>query len=470
MLHFILNDRPVATDRPVGTIALDYLRDEQHLLGTREGCREGDCGACMVLLGEPQDGGMLSYGPAPACLLPIGELAGRHLVTIEGLSGDGLNPIQRALVDAGAVQCGYCTPGLVVALTAYILATPDRSTESALDAIGGNLCRCTGYAAVRRAVAGLCRRFPPQAGVRQGNLAALITDGLVPPYFAGVPEQLSNLQGEEASATDAEAIVVGGGTDLFVQRANELVDAPLSFLSNVGRYRGIRSDGDRCWIGAATTIEEIRCSRLLADIVPSLEQDLRLVCSAPIRCRATVGGNLVNASPIGDLIVLFLALGATVELESPSVRREIALHEFFPGYRRTVLQRGEIVAGIHFARPLPDARVSFEKVAKRRLLDIAAVNTAMAIRVSGGVIESIGLSAGGVAPTPVILRAAEEYLHGKPATVEHVQAAVSIAQAEIAPISDIRGSAEYKRLLLRQLLYAHFLKTCPTRVHAEDLR
>ena len=194
------------------------------------------------------------------------------------------------------------------------------------------------------------------------------------------------------------------------------------------------------------------------------------MCSAPIRCRATVGGNLVNASPIGDLIVLFLALGATVELESPSVHREIALHEFFPGYRRTVLQRGEIVAGIHFERPLPDVRVSFEKVAKRRLLDIAAVNTAMAIRVSGGVIESIGLSAGGMAPTPLILRAAEDYLRGKPVTAEHVQVAASIAEAETAPISDIRGSAEYKKLLLRQLLYAHFLKTCPTRVRAEELR
>jgi xanthine dehydrogenase small subunit len=470
MLHFILNDRPVATDRPVGTIALDYLRGEQHLLGTKEGCREGDCGACMVLLGELQDDGTLLYRPAPACLLPIGELARRHLVTIEGLNGDGLNPIQRALVDAGAVQCGYCTPGLVVALTAYFLSTPDRSTDSALDAIGGNLCRCTGYAAVRRAVAGLCRRFPIQAGVRNGNLAALITEGLVLPYFAAVPEQLNHLQGEQVSATDAETIVVAGGTDLFVQRANGLVDAPLSFLSNVGRYRGIRSDGDRCWIGAATTIEEIRCSRLLAAIIPSLEQDLLLMCSAPIRRQATVGGNLVNASPIADLIVLFLALGATVELEGSSGRREVALDEFYSGYRRTVLQRGEIVAGIHFERPLPDARLSFEKVAKRRLLDIAAVNTAMAIRVSGGVIESIGLSAGGVAPAPVILRAAEDYLRGKPVSAEHVRVGASIAEAEIAPISDIRGSAEYKRLLLRQLLYAHFLKTCPTCVRAEELR
>jgi len=466
LLHLILNDQPVRIDQPPGLTVLEFLRDTVRLTGTKTACWEGDCGSCQVLLGESVAGGM-RYDAVNSCILPLGDLAGRHLVTIEGLNGAGLNPIQRALVECGAVQCGFCTPGLVVALTGYLLNARSIDPPTAVAALGGNLCRCTGYGAIRVAVQELCRRFQGLAGA--DRLPALIASGVLPACFATIAERLAPLSPPDRPVT-AGAVLVAGGTDLFVQRPEQMRQADCRFLSREGDLRGIAMESGWCAIGAATTVAEIRESPLLQACCPSLREDFDLFCSPPVRRRATLAGNLVNASPSGDLIIYFLALDAVLELTDGRNSRRLRLQDFYPGYKQTAKRPDEWITRIRFQPPGPAQRFSYEKVGKRRHLDIASVNTALSITLAGGRIASVRLAAGGVAPVPLLLADAAAVLLGQPLTAATVRAAATAAQREIAPISDGRGSADYKRLLLRQLLYAHFLKLFPEAIRWKDLR
>jgi xanthine dehydrogenase small subunit len=259
---------------------------------------------------------------------------------------------------------------------------------------------------------------------------------------------------------------VAGGTDLFVQKPAWLQAQPLNFLP--ASEGGIRHEGGECVIEAAATIEQLRTSPLFQQWFPSVAQDFELICSAPVRARATVGGNLVNASPIGDLAVFFLALDARLVIASATGRRTVALKGFFQSYKKTCLQAGEQVLEILFDTAAAQS-FSYEKVSKRTHLDIASVNSAMSIEHAGGRIIKAHLAAGGIAPVPFYLAATSAYLQGKAITAATVLEAVDIAQGEIAPISDSRGSAGYKRLLLRQLIFAHFLKLFPDTLYWKQL-
>jgi len=512
-ISFLLNDTSVSSVQPAGMVTLDYLRRERGLTGTREGCREGDCGACAVLLGEPAGEGML-YRVVNSCLLPLGAAAGRHLVTIEGLNPAGsgepgrvlpaLNPIQECFLEEGATQCGFCTPGFVVSLTGYLLREPRPTLAGALDAVAGNICRCTGYASIRRAVARLLDRVVMQAPPVSGpeRLNRLAEAEVIPLYFLEIPRRLGGLAasaeletrepleigGAEARAGAAETrpgapVLVAGGTDLFVQRPDELGHGSLRFLSGEPGLSGVWRENGRLVIGAATTVEELRALPELAATLAPAADALQWVASSPIRQRATVGGNLVNASPIGDLTVLLLALDARLGLRSPEGIRELPLESFYRGYKQLDLVEGEMVVWIAFAPPAADAILSFEKVARRKHLDIASVNSAALLRAAGadgaGASPGIGasrrilearLAAGGVAPVPLFLARTSEYLVGKQVEPEVIRRALDAAQEEIAPISDVRGSGAYKRLALRQLLIAHFLRGFPEELAGEDWR
>jgi len=465
LIHFILNDQPVRIDLPRGLTVLEFLRDTARLTGAKAACWEGDCGSCQVLLGEPVAGGM-RYDAVNSCILPLGELAGRHLVTIEGLNGAGLSPIQRTLVECGAVQCGFCTPGLVVALTGYLLNARSIDTPAAVAALSGNLCRCTGYAGIRAAAQELCRRLQSLAGA--DRLQALIGGGVLPAYFATIAERLAPLSPPDRPA--AGAVLVAGGTDLFVQQPERMRQADCRFLSRESALRGIGMAAGGCAIGAATTVEEIRESPLMQACCPSIREDFDLFCSPPVRRRATLAGNLVNGSPGGDLIIYFLALDATLELTDGQQSRRIRLQDFYPGYKQVAKRPDEWITRIRFQPPAPAQRFSYEKVGKRRYLDIASVNTALSITLAAGRIAAVRLAAGGVAPVPLLLNKTAAVLLGQPLTAATVHAAATVAQSEIAPITDRRGSADYKRLLLRQLIYAHFLKLFPEAIRWEDLR
>jgi xanthine dehydrogenase small subunit len=467
---FLLNDSLERVSLPPGQVVLDFLRRDRRQTGTREGCREGDCGACLVLLGEPRDG-RVRYRPVNSCLVPLGDLDGRHLVTIEGLNPPSpqtpaLSPIQRALVEQGAIQCGFCTPGFVVALTGFLLEAPRIEEGRALEALAGNLCRCTGYASIRRAVRELLAGYPGGLPAEERPVARrlerLIAWGIVPEYFRQAPARLAELRRGAGKPERPERVLVAGGTDLFVQRPEALLGADLEFLYGRGGLAEVRKQDGRVLVGAATPMEDLRD-------VPPFGDCLEWIASAPIRNRATVGGNIVNASPIGDLTVILLALGATLTLRGPSGARELALDRFYRGYKQLDLGPGEMLESISFPELKADRRFSFEKVGRRQHLDIAGVNSAACLRLEAGRVMEARFSAGGVAPVPLYLRRTSESLTGRevgPATVKH---ALRLAQEEISPISDVRGSAEYKRLLARQLLIAHFLRLAPEAIDVEDL-
>ncbi len=464
-IPLLLNNEIVTLDEAPGRTVLSWLRETRELTGTKEGCAEGECGACAVLLGE-WTGDDMNYRAVPACLLPMGELSGRHLLTVEGLNpATGLTPIQRALVDQGAPQCGFCFPGIVLSLTGFFLSSNDLSVSDAITALDGNICRCTGYASILRAITSLTEEYAPLLDSSLPRSEQLVAWGILPNSVFDAPGLLAGLEAPLSTGPT----LLGGGTDLIVQRGTELPMADVSFLSRRPELRGIRLDDDALVMGGGTTLEELRTSSTVADLVPAFTSMATVFASTLVRHRATVAGNLVNASPIGDLSVLLLALGAELDLIGESSERQLPLAEFFLGYKDLALADREIIRSVRVPRSISEWSVSFEKVSQRRALDIASVNSAAAFVMENGRFTDARISMGGVAPVPLLLKDTVEYLIGSEVTPEVVLKAADIMDGEIAPIDDVRGSATYKRLLARRVLMAHVLKLAPELVRFEEL-
>ncbi|GAC1369352.1 MAG: xanthine dehydrogenase small subunit [Hymenobacter sp.] len=491
MTAFYLNDQLIRTTEPLASALLDFVRYHEHLTGTKIGCREGDCGACTVLVGElSADGQSVHYQSMTSCLTPLGNAHGKHVVTVEGINAAAgqLTPVQRAIVEAGGTQCGFCTVGFVMSLTGHSLSGPPATEQSTIAAIDGNICRCTGYKSLERAAAALAAQLAGRPA--QNALAWLSEKQFVPAYFEGMPALLAALRpaapetgGPAAGAGPvspdghapsppghptgsfpaATPPLLGGGTDLLVQRLVELREQPVRLVFDQSGRRGICQDQTgRVVLGAATTASHLLESELLRGLLPRLPQYLKLVSSTPIRNMGTVAGNFINGSPIGDLTILFLALGASIALaDAAGATRELALPDLYLGYKQLAKAPEEQVTEIYFPAPLPGDFFNFEKVSKRTHLDIASVNSAAWLRVENGLIRSARVSAGGVGPVPLYLTRTSAFLVGRELSVETLSAANEVMQAEISPISDVRGTADYKRLLLRQLLLAHFLRFAP---------
>jgi len=453
---FILNGRLVRSLAPPGMVLLDFVRDEAGLPGTKEACREGECGACTVLVGTLQPGGGVAYRACASCLLPVGDVEGCHVVTVEGLSGLDLTLVQRLIVDHSASQCGFCTPGIVLSLTGFCLTSPDLSYADAIDALDGNLCRCTGYEAIRRAARALCDALATVDRRPERRVEALIEAGVLPGSFRDVPRQLAKLSSPQSN-DHAEAVLVAGGTDLFVQRPEQLVEADLCFLSRRRDLSYLRRDGNALRVGGAVTIEEFRRSAEVRAHFPSLSSDLLLHSSTILRNRATLTGNIVNASPIGDVSILLLALDARLVLTArDGGRREVPLDRFFLAYKKVDLACGELISEIVIPLLPVGARFRFEKVSNRVILDIAAVNTALRLTLAAdGTLSDLRLSAGGVAPVPLLLGDLGRFV-GRAVDPTTAAEIAEAAAGAVHPIDDVRGSADYKRLLLRQLVVAHF--------------
>ncbi len=466
-IGFILNDREVEAASHPATPLLDYIRGEAGLCGTKIGCREGDCGACAVLVGSLEEG-EVCYRAMTSCLTPLGNAAGKHVVTVEGLNREELNPVQEAIVTEGGVQCGFCTPGFVVSLAGFCLGDAEPTPAAGVAAMDGNICRCTGYKSLERAaarIAGLLARRDDG-----DRLSWLTAQGFLPDYFPGIPARLTDLERRhERPSPPAAACFLGGGTDLMVQKPDDLPGLDVALLFPREDLRDISMENGRCLVGAGVTAEMMREDPLLTGLFPGMDGYMRLVASTPIRHMATIGGNLVNASPIGDMTIMFLALDAELALQSPAGERRLPLRRFYHGYKRLDKGPDELLTALRFEPPGATVRFNFEKVSKRTHLDIASVNSAILVEAQDGRIVRAGISAGGVAPIPLFLEKASGWLAGRPLCADTVREAADRAMVEASPIDDVRGSAEYKRLLLRQLIYAHFLTLFPEEVDPEAL-
>jgi xanthine dehydrogenase small subunit len=468
-MHFILNNEEISTALPPGMVLLDFIRNHQRLVGTKIGCREGDCGACTVLVGDIRDN-RLRYRSMTSCLMPLGNAAGKHIVTVEGLNRKQLTPYQQAIVDQGGSQCGFCTPGFVVSLAGFCLDEEQSSYENAIAAMDGNICRCTGYKSIERAASLLVEAL--SARDAQNPVGWLAANGFLPDYFTTITEWLASLQDvirREATPPVQTHHFLGGGTDLYVQKPVEMAALKVNLLFDQPELQGIREVNGCCYIGGATTVEDLHRSAVMNTHFPHMKQFMKLVSSTPIRNMATVAGNLVNASPIGDLTVFLLALDSRIVFNDQGRQRTLPLKEFYQGYKELDKSPTEILQTVFFDLPGQAAHFNFEKVCKRTHLDIASVNSAMQLEIADGVISRAGLSAGGVAPIPFFLDQTASFLKGQKVTATTVRQAAATAQQEIAPISDIRGSAAYKRLLLRQLILAHFLAFFPSELQVEAL-
>ena len=464
MISFILNNKTIHTLEPSGMTLLDFVRYQQRLTGTKIGCREGDCGACTVLVGNLKNGAM-EYQSITSCISPLGNVHGKHIVTVEGTNlKDELTTAQDAMKANYATQCGFCTPGFVVALTGFALSNSEKNYNNATDAISGNICRCTGYKSIEKAANHVVEKLQTK---EETGFSWLIENGFIPEYFEKIPERLRALSTESLKASQGTRI--SGGTDLYVQQADNLTDLDITLLTENPDLRGIHIEDGVCIIGANETVSNLWNNPELNTVFPNLKLHLKLVSSQQIRNMASFGGNIVNASPIGDMTIFFLALNSKITLiTSEEKERVISLKNFYQGYKNFDLKDDELLKNIEFKLPTAHSFFNFEKVSKRTHLDIASVNTAIHISVEKDSISEVHVSMGGVAAIPKYLKNTSTFLKGKSLSAQTILEANTILQKEISPISDVRGTSDYKRLLARQLFFAHFTVLFPKYFNLKD--
>jgi xanthine dehydrogenase small subunit len=466
-IRFLLgNDlRELREVSPTLTV-LEYLRTVEYLCGTKEGCAEGDCGACTVVLGE-QHADAMRYRAVNACILFVPALDGKQLLTVEHLRGaDGaLHPVQQAMVDRHASQCGFCTPGFVMSLFALYntTTTPDRTAVN--EALAGNLCRCTGYRPIVDAALDSCGgpaadQFAAGAAATAARLRVLETDATLALHHGGkryfAPRSIAALA--EVLLRHPDAVLLAGGTDvgLLVTKQHHAIETIVA-LDAVAELAGIEQHGDMLRIGAGATYEDALAA--LEPLYPDFGVLLRRLGSRQIRNRGTIGGNIGNASPIGDSTPVLIALDATVVLRHGTRRRSLPLEDFFLGYRRTALVPGEFIERIDVPLPQPGWQFRCYKVAKRFDQDISAVCAAFRVELAEGRVRDIRIGFGGMAATPARARGTEQALLGQHWTEASVQVAMDALDADFSPLSDMRASATYRRMVARNLLYKCFLET-----------
>jgi len=449
MISFILNNESITTDQPEGMTLLDFIRYHKDLKGTKIGCREGDCGACTVLTGKliNED---VSYKSITSCITPLAAAAGCHVVTIEGINNDELTPVQQSVVEEGGTQCGFCTAGFIMSLTGSCINI-NTEQEQIIAAIDGNICRCTGYKSLERAaqrIADLMKELP-----ESGHIQWLSDKQIVPSYFNEIPQRLKQLMRVEQKFS---GIITGGGTDLYVQKHETMQESSIHHIGKSVDLNYIYEENNLIHTGASVTVEEVKNNVAYQKYFSEINNYLKLVSSTPIRNLATMAGNFVNASPIGDMTIFYLALNTELTLSHNGAKRKVYLKDFYKGYKILDKLPDEIIEEFIFPTPSPGTFFNFEKVSKRTHLDIASVNSAISYQIQNNLLFKVQLSAGGVFAFPLFLKETSQFLNNKPITVETISAAISIVQSEIKPISDARGSEQYKRKLLTRLFLAHF--------------
>ncbi|WP_169251497.1 FAD binding domain-containing protein [Brevibacterium sp. 'Marine'] len=452
-----INETVREFDGPPHTNALDFLRG-QGLTGAKEGCAEGECGACAIMVARPDESGGTRWTSVNSCLLPAAALDGGEVVTSEGLAdGDTVHPVQEEMAVRGGSQCGYCTPGFISSMAAEYYR-PDRCEDGFdLHSLSGNLCRCTGYRPIRDAANALGqptaddalaarRDRPAPAPVATDYQRADTATGRIGRYRrpATLAEATSIL------SQDPEVTVVAGATDWGVEvnikgaRAKNILA-----VDRLEEMRGIRRTESFVELGASRTLSELE--RELSGSIPLLGKLFPQFASRLIRNGATIGGNLGTGSPIGDTPPALLALEAELVLTSVRGSRTVALADYFTGYRQTVRASDELITAIRIPLPLSPL-TSFQKIAKRRFDDISSVAIGYAVDIRDGMFAKARIGLGGVAATPLRATATEALLEGRPWSLETVHAAAETLAAEGTPMDDHRASAKYRTAMLRSSL------------------
>jgi len=437
-IRFTLNDGPVELSgvSPMTTL-LDWLREQRGLKGTKEGCAEGDCGACTVVL-ERADG---KFEAINACIALLGQIDSRAVRTVEGVRGPegASHAVQVAMAEADATQCGFCTPGFVMSAYAFAAGAEKPDLETIHDALAGNLCRCTGYRPIVEAmtkVAGLPVEPVPLAPKRT---ASAVFGGT---FFA--PRALDELLKLRAARPDA--LLLAGATDLgLLASRSRTPPASVIHVAHVPELTAIAEDKEQITIGAAATYADAMPTLIAA--YPALKTYLARLGSRQIRSLGTIGGNIGTASPIGDMPPVLLALEASLKLVSTRGVRDLPLEDFFLGYRKTALAPDEVIQSISMPKLWPGEVFFCDKVSKRRDQDISTVAAGYRLRIKNGKIEHVRIGFGGMAATPKRARHVEAAL-----LKEGFAAAVAAVPKDFKPIDDWRGSAAYRLAVAANLL------------------
>ena len=467
-LRFYLNGElcePEVMD-PTRTV-LDFLRYDRALTGTKEGCGEGDCGACTIVVSRRENGALCTRA-VNACILFLPELDGCDVVTVEGVrSADGgLHPIQEAMVDCHGSQCGFCTPGFVMSLYGWRLAGGDFLRPVLKDVLAGNLCRCTGYGPILSAA--------ERAATAPGRDLTAVTErldaidrsemldirGVCPVTGTPMRYQAPRSADELAACLEAapEATLLAGGTDvgLWVTKRHRRLDHVIS-LTRVVDLQGVRETADSIEIGAGVRYADVAAR--LAQHYPDFGEILRRLGSVQIRNSGTIGGNIANGSPIGDTMPPLIALGATLVLRKGMRRREMPLEDFFLAYGKQDRAPGEFLEAIRVPKPAPGQIFRAYKISKRFDQDISALCGALSLWMAEGRIARVRIAYGGMAPTPKRARAAEAALAGKPWDEASVEDAMTALARDFTPIDDFRASAAYRMQVARNLLRKAWLES-----------
>ncbi len=438
----------------------DFLRKRQRLTGTKVVCAEGDCGACAVMVGRVNAAGTgITYRSVASCIQTMFQLDGAHLVTVEGLSEAGeRNAVQDSMVKCHGSQCGFCTPGFVVSLCDLMQAGQPVDATTARRGLVGNLCRCTGYESIVKAAVETDRLklrsidtvYPPKqllAAMSAASEEEVRVEAKDLIFYKPVTIQSAIAFRHE----NQTCLILSGATDLGVQR-NKALRQFTTVMSTAGLKPMRELKVTDKWIeaGGAVTLSELESAT--ATIIPELSHFLTYFGSPMIKNAATIGGNLCNASPIGDSIPAMMVLGASVEVAGANGSRSVPISEFYTGYRKTVLAADDMLTRVTI--PLPSAAVIFKlyKVSKRKHLDISSVSVAIWMKLVAGRIDEIRIAFGGVAATVVRLSDVEAMLVGKEPSLEAFEAAGAAAAAAVRPLTDVRGSDQYRLQLVENLL------------------
>ncbi|UEM05981.1 xanthine dehydrogenase small subunit [Skermanella rosea] len=468
-VRFLLGDRLIEIREVDPTLTvLDWLRLDQRKVGTKEGCAEGDCGACTVVVGRLEDG-QVRYEAVNACIRFVATLDGCQVLTVEHLKGaDGsLHPVQQALVDCHGSQCGFCTPGFVMSMFALYKGEEAPDGAAVDDALAGNLCRCTGYAPIVAASermyalgAPAADRFAAEAAAMAERLAGLQDDETLRVGKGGrlfhAPATLEAFADLLAEHPDAR--IVSGATDvgLWVTKFQRVLDVVI-YTGRIRGFREIRDTGTALEISAGATYTDIKDP--VGALYPDFGELIRRIGAVQVRNVGTIGGNIANGSPIGDTPPALIAAGATLVLRSKDGRRSMPIEDFFIDYGKQDRRAGEFVEAVVLPKPAPGARFRAYKITKRFDQDISAVCACFSVRIDGGTVAEARIAYGGMAATPKRAVEAERALVGKPWSEATVRDAMAALSRDFTPLTDWRASASYRMTVGANLLMKLYVET-----------